>query len=69
MDTEAEVIKNNVAAVRENIAEAEYKAGRPQGCVRLIGVTKFVEKARILPAILAGITETGENRAQEFTDK
>lgn len=69
MDTKGEIIQKNVAIVRERIAEAEYKAGRPQGCVRLVGVTKFVEKERIAPALLAGITETGENRAQEFVDK
>ena len=51
------------------MAEAAYASGRALDEIRLIAVTKFVEISRILPAVWDGITEVGENRAQEFTDK
>ncbi len=59
----------NFRIVKERIAEAEYKAGRQPGSVRLVAVTKFVETDRIAQAIAAGALEVGENRAQELTDK
>lgn len=62
-------IRGRLTSIREAIGEAEYKAGRTEGSVKLIAVTKFVEVERILPAVLEGITDVGENRAQEFTDK
>lgn len=62
-------IAENFRRVKENIAEAEYKAGREPGSVRLVAVTKFVDIDRIKQAIDAGSLEVGENRAQELTDK
>lgn len=62
-------IKERLNSVVEAIHEAEYKYGRKLGSVKLIAVTKFVETERILPAVLGGITDVGENRAQEFTEK
>lgn len=66
---EKEIVRSNYLHICEGIGEAEYKSGRPAGSVRLIGVTKFVETERILPAIEAGLTDVGENRAQELVDK
>lgn len=62
-------IAANVRLVRERIADACARAGRGEDSVRLIAVTKYVDTARIAEAIEAGITETGENRAQEFSQK
>lgn len=59
----------NLLRIREQIAETEYKYGRKNGSVRLIGVTKFKSVDEIRPAIEAGLADVGENRAQEFTDK
>lgn len=62
-------IAENFRIVREKIAEAEYRAGRAPGSVRLVAVTKFVDTDRIAQAIEAGSLEVGENRAQELTQK
>ena len=62
-------VRERLRLVREGMAEAAYASGRALDEIRLIAVTKFVEISRILPAVWDGITEVGENRAQEFTDK
>ena len=62
-------IRENVEQVRETMALACQRSGRAVGDVTLIAVTKYVETARIAEAVAAGITEIGENRAQEFTEK
>ena len=59
----------NYRRVRDEIAEAAYKAGRDPSEIRLVGATKFKTCAEILPALKAGLAEVGENRAQEFRDK
>ncbi len=69
MDTINIDVAQSFIHVRDDIAEAAYKAGRKPSDIRLVAVTKFVEQQRILPAITAGCTEVGENRAQEITEK
>ena len=60
-------IRENLESVREQMALACQRAGRAEREVTLIAVTKFVVIGRIAEAIDAGVTEIGENRAQEFT--
>ena len=62
-------IGENLEAVRERMRLACQRSGRAERDVQLIAVTKFVETARIAEAVAAGVTEIGENRAQEFTEK
>ncbi len=62
-------IRENLESVREQMALACQRAGRKESDVTLIAVTKFVDTARIREAVDAGVTEIGENRAQEFTEK
>ena len=62
-------IRENLEKVRETMALACQRSGRPESDVTLIAVTKFVDTARIYEAVQAGVTEIGENRAQEFTEK
>lgn len=62
-------IAENIARVRETMRLACERSGRSIDEVTLIAVTKFVETARIQEAVDAGVTEIGENRAQEFTEK
>lgn len=69
MESIALDIAARAALVKERIAEAAYKVGRDPGGIRLVAVTKFVEAERIAPAFAAGVTEVGENRAQELVDK
>ncbi len=69
MDTIADSIACKINRIKENIAEAEYKTGRQSGAVRLIAATKYVDIERIRQAVACGITEVGENKAQEFVEK
>ena len=62
-------IRENVEQVRETMRRACERSGRNPDDVTLIAVTKYVETARIAQAVAAGVTEIGENRAQEFTEK
>jgi PLP dependent protein len=68
MVTDAEVA-DAVAAVRERVAGAARRAGRDPGAVTLIGASKTVDAARIAAALDAGLTDVGENRAQELLAK
>lgn len=69
MDTIAESIACKIRQIKAEIAEAEDRAGRKSGEVRLIAATKYVDVERIRCAVAAGITEVGENKAQEFIEK
>jgi hypothetical protein len=58
-----------LASVRERIAAAAARAGRDPAAVRLVGATKTVPAERIADALDAGLTDVGENRAQELLAK
>ncbi|HNY15910.1 MAG TPA: YggS family pyridoxal phosphate-dependent enzyme [Treponemataceae bacterium] len=62
-------IAENLARVRERIAEAERKAGRKAGSVSLMAVSKFHPAESVLEAMAAGQNLFGENRVQEATEK
>ncbi|HUG38581.1 MAG TPA: YggS family pyridoxal phosphate-dependent enzyme [Candidatus Limnocylindrales bacterium] len=54
-----------MAAVRERIAAACRRAGRPVEEVTLVGVAKGQPVDRLRAALAAGVTVLGENRVQE----
>ncbi|TIX12281.1 MAG: YggS family pyridoxal phosphate-dependent enzyme, partial [Mesorhizobium sp.] len=56
-------------AVKARIAAAEREAGRNQGAVTLVAVSKTFEAASISPVIEAGQRAFGENRVQEAQGK
>ncbi|RVD33735.1 YggS family pyridoxal phosphate-dependent enzyme, partial [Mesorhizobium sp. M4A.F.Ca.ET.020.02.1.1] len=56
-------------AVKARIAAAEREAGRDQGAVTLVAVSKTFEAASISPVIEAGQRVFGENRVQEAQGK
>jgi pyridoxal phosphate enzyme (YggS family) len=58
-----------LAEVRERIAAAARRAGRDPADVRLVGASKTVPAARLVEALDAGLTDLGENRAQELLAK
>ena len=62
-------IADNVREVRDRIEAAASRAMRDPGDIRLVGITKTVEPARIIEAIEAGVTCIGENRVQEADRK
>jgi pyridoxal phosphate enzyme (YggS family) len=71
MDTEAlsRTLARNLAAVRERIARAEARAGRPPGSCRLIAVTKTVGADEIAALFSLGQKDFGENRVQDLVAK
>ena len=62
-------VAENIAEVREEIAQACARAGRKPQSVTLVAVSKYQTTERIAEAIAAGLTTFGENHAQELTEK
>src|SRR5262245_3860339 len=58
-------LATNLAAVRDRIALAERRSGRPAGAVTLIGVVKTLPAETIARAVELGLADLGENRVQE----
>jgi pyridoxal phosphate enzyme (YggS family) len=58
-----------IDAARARITAAARRAGRDPAGVTLVAATKTVAPARIAEALAAGITDVGENRAQELAAK
>jgi pyridoxal phosphate enzyme (YggS family) len=67
--TRAAHIADGLRQVRARIADAEARAGRPAGSVRLVAVSKKMPIEDIRAAIDAGQRDFGENYAQELRDK
>ncbi len=67
--TDAELIRANIAQVRERMAAACERSGRDPDSVRLLLATKTVEPERIRVAIEAGEKLVAENRVQEVRPK
>jgi len=62
-------IKRNLEIIREKIEKAAIRSGRKFEDILLVAVSKTVEPERILKAIDEGVTDLGENRVQELTEK
>jgi pyridoxal phosphate enzyme (YggS family) len=62
-------VEDNILHVREMMAEAARRSGRPPEAVRLMAVTKTVGDDRVLAAIRAGVACIGENYVQEAKRK
>lgn len=62
-------IKSNLKNVISQICEAEKAAGRKEGSVRLVAVSKFHPAQAVVEAYEAGQTLFGENRVQEAKAK
>jgi pyridoxal phosphate enzyme (YggS family) len=63
------VIASRVAAVRERIARAAARAGRPPDDITLIAVSKTQPADVVREAFGAGLRHFGENKVQEAEDK
>ena len=59
------LLASNLASVRDRIAAAERRSGRPAGSVTLIGVTKTLPAETLAAAVALGLRDLGENRVQE----
>jgi pyridoxal phosphate enzyme (YggS family) len=67
--TATTTISERLSAVRSRIAAACERAGRAPADVTLVAVTKTHPIEVISEAVEAGLTDLGENRAQEFVPK
>ena len=65
----AELVRANLAAVRERIEAAARRAGRNAGEVEVLVAVKYVGADDIETLADAGVTLVGENRAQELLEK
>ena len=62
-------ISENVAHIRQKIAEAAIAAGRNPQDILLCAATKMNDAPAVREAICAGVDLCGENRVQELTQK
>ena len=62
-------IAENVARVREKMADAALRAGRDPAGILLAAATKMNDASRVREAIAAGVDICGENRVQEMLEK
>ena len=69
MSEHYDYIRKNLEIIRKKIEIAAIKSGRKPEDITLVAVSKTVEPQKILRAIDEGITELGENRVQELTEK
>lgn len=63
------VLTARLEHVRARIDAAAHRAGRDPSGVTLVAVSKTVGTDALLEAITAGVTDLGENRAQELKKK
>jgi pyridoxal phosphate enzyme (YggS family) len=63
------MLSENLRIVRDRIAGAAARAGRAEGSVTLIAVTKVFPSSAIVEAFDLGLREFGENYVQEFESK
>jgi PLP dependent protein len=68
-DATAAAIRENLARLRDRIAEACLRANRAPGSVTLVAVSKTHPAAAVEAALAAGQTVFGENRVQEAAAK
>ena len=69
MSEDLQFIIENCENIKEGIHAAALKSGRDPKDIKLIAVSKTVDAARITKALEWGITDLGENRVQELSDK
>jgi hypothetical protein len=65
----AEYVRKNLAAVREEVAEAATRAGRDPCEVEVLAACKYVPIEELPVLAEAGIGLVGENRAQDLQQK
>jgi pyridoxal phosphate enzyme (YggS family) len=62
-------LADNLARVRDQIAQAAIRVGRQPNEVTLVGVSKTQPAERVAEAVRAGLRHIGENRVQEAAEK
>jgi pyridoxal phosphate enzyme (YggS family) len=65
----ASTIAERLEAVRERVAVACERSGRPPDGVTIVAVTKGFPRSAVAEAVAAGLRHVGENRVQEAATK
>ncbi len=66
----AEILQDNLNRVEKIISLARQKAGRPEGAVQLMAVTKYAQDQDVLALLAAGrLKHVGESRVQQAWDR
>lgn len=66
---ERATLQENIARVRENIADAAIRSNRSPSDIILVAATKTNSVERIQEALALGVDAAGENRVQELLEK
>ncbi|MDQ4143897.1 MAG: YggS family pyridoxal phosphate-dependent enzyme [Actinomycetota bacterium] len=69
VDPTASSLRHRLDVVQQRIADAAQRAGRDATEVILVGVTKTFPLDVVVQGVKAGMTDLGENRAQELSSK
>jgi len=64
-----DAIAGNLATIRAAILRASERAGRDPDEVRVVAASKTVAEARVRAAVVAGVTDIGENYVKELLAK
>lgn len=62
-------VRERLSRVRERIEEAARRSGRKSDEITLVAVSKTFPVEAIVEAAEAGVTDFGENKAQDFAEK
>jgi len=62
-------VRENVARLRRDIDESLERSGRKGSSVTIVAVTKMFPPEAVTAAVSAGITDIGESRVQETSEK
>ncbi|MDE2796370.1 MAG: YggS family pyridoxal phosphate-dependent enzyme [Gemmatimonadota bacterium] len=68
-DSYARTLRERLPRVREVIAAAAERSGRDPSAVRIVAVTKAHPADAVVAAAGAGLSDIGENRAEELDEK
>ena len=69
MALSAELVRANLAEVRDEVAAAARRSGRSPGDVEIVAAVKYVDVEDLGALAEAGLTTVAENRAQELQAK
>jgi len=68
-DDERTAFAGRLDAIRERVHDAARRSGRSADAIRVIGASKMMPVEALRIAVEAGLTDLGENRAQELVIK
>jgi PLP dependent protein len=67
--SEGAMLVERLAGVRQRITSAAANSGRAESEITLVAVSKTFPAEVVVEAVAAGVSDIGENRAQELRDK